>query len=279
MTVISASFRSQPSFQFRRLRTFYLLYDGFYLVLLTALCALMLGTNFTGLVPEFQWWMVPVIPLAMYVAIMCHVFIHNCTHQNFPRSINRLVGEICGLVVLTRYASWEIIHRRHHKYADDLERDPHPVLPSYWKFVWNSMLNVERQLQQQFYEFHGDTPQNRAFEKRRAYTSYFTNVMLMAAWYLLLGPAGFLLWFVPANIAGFLHVNHFNWVTHNAKNPEEGFHPVNLNHGIYKLGNLLFCGIYFHRNHHEYSGLFNPKHLDKVKAKKARLRASQLTQA
>lgn len=30
---------------------------------------------------------------------------HNCTHGNLPRSINRVVGEILGLIILIRFAS------------------------------------------------------------------------------------------------------------------------------------------------------------------------------
>lgn len=273
MTAWVAALRAQPSWLFRNRRSFYVTYDGFYLVLCASACAVLAGSGFEGLVPTFDWWMLAFVPVSMYVLILCHVFIHNCSHGNFPRPINRLVGEICGLLVLTRYASWEIIHRRHHKYSDDVEHDPHPVVPSYWRFVWNSMLNVERQLQRQFYEFHGDTPENRRFEKNRALTSYFTNVVLIAAWYLLLGPAAFFVWFVPGTIAAFLHVNHFNWVTHNAHHPEEGFAPINLDEGIYWLGNRIFFGIYYHKNHHDYSGLFNPRHLERHKERARRERA------
>jgi stearoyl-CoA desaturase (delta-9 desaturase) len=33
---------------------------------------------------------------------------------------------------------------------------------------------------------------------------------------------------------------------------------VNLDHGYYKVGNLLWHGIYMHANHHKRAGLFNP---------------------
>ena len=35
------------------------------------------------------------------------------------------------VVVLTRFASWEVIHQRHHRFSDDLDKDPHPVVSSY----------------------------------------------------------------------------------------------------------------------------------------------------
>jgi stearoyl-CoA desaturase (delta-9 desaturase) len=36
---------------------------------------------------------------------------------------------------------------------------------------------------------------------------------------------------------------------------------VNLNHGLYKLGNLLCFGIYWHGNHHKRTNLFNPRYM------------------
>ena len=38
----------------------------------------------------------------------------------------------------------------------------------------------------------------------------------------------------------------------------EDFKPVNLNHGYYKIGNLIWHGIYWHANHHKRANLFNP---------------------
>lgn len=283
MTALAAALTSQPSVRFRHRRAFYVLYDGFYLVLCSIVLAAMLSAGWPGLVTEFHAWYFAILPLVIHAQILCSVFIHNCSHMNFPRPINRLVGEICGLIVLTRFASWEIIHRRHHKYSDDPQKDPHPVTPAtvgYWRFFWAMIINVETQLQQQFYELHGgDTPENRRFEKRRAYTSYATNLVLIACWYVFLGPIGFFFFFVPASIIGVLHLAHFNWSTHNAAKPAEGFHPVNLDEGFFWLGNRLWFGIYYHANHHKYASLFNPRHLDAHQQAKAERRAAAQARA
>jgi fatty acid desaturase len=283
VSALSGALLTQPSVRFRQRRAFYVLYDGFYLVLCATVLATMLALGWQGLVTEWSAWYWLVLPLVVQVQILCSVFIHNCTHGNFPRPINRLVGEVCGLIVLTRYASWEIIHRRHHKYSDDPRKDPHPVTPEtvgYWRFLWHMIINVESQLQQQFYELHGgDTPENRAFEKRRAYTSYATNIVLIACWYVFLGPIGFFFFFVPASIIGVLHLAHFNWSTHNAAKPEEGFHPVNLDHGFFWVGNRIWFGIYYHGNHHKQANLFNPMHFEAHQQAKAERRAAQLAEA
>ena len=263
MSTFAAALTTQPSVRFRQRRAFYVLYDGFYLLLTSTLLAVMLATGWSGLVREFHWWYLLLLPLVMHAQILCSVFIHNCSHGNFPRAINRLIGELCGLVVLTRYASWEIIHCRHHRYSDDPVRDPHPLTPEtagYWAFTKHTIVNVEHQLQTQFFELHGETEANRRFEKRRAYTSYATNIVLIACWYLFLGPIGFFVFFVPASIVGFLHLMHFNWSTHNALNPEQGFRPVNLDRGYFWLGNRIWFGIYYHGYHHRQANLFNPMH-------------------
>lgn len=262
MTALAAALTTQPSVRFRQRRAFYVLYDGTYLAMTSIVLALMLVAGWQGAIREFHWWYVLLLPVAIQAQILCSVFIHNCSHGNFPKPINRLIGELCGIVVLTRYASWEIIHRRHHKYSDDPDQDPHPITPDaagYWPFVRKTIVNVEIQLQRQFFELHGgDTPENRAFERRRAYTSYATNFVLIACWYVLLGPIGFFCFFVPASVIGFLHLMHFNWSTHNALDPEKGFFPVNLDHGYFWLGNRIWFGIYYHGYHHKQANLFNP---------------------
>jgi stearoyl-CoA desaturase (delta-9 desaturase) len=162
------------------------------------------------------------------------------------------------VVVLTRFASWEVIHQRHHRYTDDVDRDPHPIDPGYWSYLVKTVVGVERQLQRIYFDLYGDTPEHRRYEQYRAYVSYGTNLLLIATWYVFLGPIGFFFFFVPSALVGFLHIVHFNWSTHNAFSPERDFKPVNLNHGFYKIGNWLWFGIYMHANHHKRANLFNP---------------------
>jgi stearoyl-CoA desaturase (delta-9 desaturase) len=258
VTAIVSTLTSLPFTQLRKNRYFYLWYDGFYAALCVTLLLAMRAAGHEPLLDHWdnRYWLL--LPLAFYAQILCSVFIHNCTHNSFPRAVNRLVGELCGVVVLTRFASWEVIHQRHHRYSDDLERDPHPVLPSYWRYLVKTVVNVEHQLQQIYCDLYGDTPENRRYERFRAYVSYGTNLLLIATWFTFLGPIAFGFFFVIPAIVGFLHLVHFNWSTHNAFSPSHDFRPVNLNHGLYKIGNYLFFGIYMHANHHKRTGLFNP---------------------
>lgn len=258
MTAIVSTLTSLPFTQLRRNRHFYLYYDGFYAVLSISL---LLGMHLGGHAPLIQQWdsrFWLLLPLVCHAQILCSVWVHNATHNNFPRLLNRLIGELCGVVVLTRFASWEVIHQRHHRYSDDLDKDPHPVVPSYWTFLVKTIVGVERQLQSIYFELYGDTAENRRYEQIRAYVSYGTNLLVIACWYTFLGPLGFFFFFVPASLLGFLHLVHFNWSTHNAFSPDHDFKPVNLNHGYYWIGNILWHGIYMHANHHKRAGMFNP---------------------
>ena len=251
---------AHPIQQFKKNPRFYLQYDGFYFVLCGALSAVMWLTDFRPIFPGFHWSYLAAFPLVVYGLIFAHLCIHNATHGNFPRAINRVVGEVLGLVVAVRYASWDIVHMRHHRYSDDRVRDPHPNFKGFWKTVHYTVVNTEKQLQQQYFDVWGDTPENRRYESFRAKVSYGTNIVLLLAWALFLGPWFFFLVFVPANLIAALFVIHFNWSTHNgeAGETDDEFRPVNLNHGYYKLGNKLFVGIYFHANHHKRPHLFNP---------------------
>lgn len=261
----SFSFLNQHPFQqFKKNRRFYLHYDAFYLLLSAAAVALMLLTRYRPFLADVAWapWHFAVgIPVVLYFLICCHLWIHNATHGNFPRAINRIVGEILGVIVFVRYASWDIVHMRHHRFSDDPAKDPHPTFPSYWRSFFHSIIYVERQLQQQYCDVWGDTEENRRYERFRAKVSYGTNVVLAIAWYMFLGPVGFFAFWLPLNLVAAAFVGHFNWSTHNGM-ARGDYRPVNLNHGYFWLGNKLFTGIYFHANHHKRPNLFNPMRWD-----------------
>lgn len=257
---LPTTFTTLPFTQLRRNRHFYLYYDAFYAVLCAVAIAAMQLSGFQGLLTDWKWWYLAFFPLVTYVVILGHVFAHVCTHNSFPRPWNRIIGEICGLIVITRFASWEIVHQRHHRYSDDVAKDPHPCMPSYWKHVLTTVVNVEKQLQQTFYDLYGDNAENRAFERKRAWVSYLTNILLIVAWYKLVGFYGFML-LLPASILAALHLFHFNWSTHNAMSPTRDYKPVNLNHGLFRLGNKMFFGIYMHANHHKKANILNPTYV------------------
>lgn len=255
---------SQPFTQFKKDPRFYFKYDAFWALACLALSVAMLATGHRSFFGPFAVKQLAWFPAVLFVVIQSHVYVHNATHGSLPRLFNRVLGEVLGLIIVVRYASWDIVHMRHHKYSDDLARDPHPAFPSYLLSFWKSVATVEQQLMAQYYETWGDTPENRASERRRAYVSYGANIFLLAAWHIALGPGLFWLVFVPANILGAMFIGHFNWSTHNGERGKN-FRPVNLNSGYYWLGNKIFCGIYFHANHHQRPSLMNPMNWDEAK--------------
>ena len=256
MAVLTA----HPFNQFKKNPRFYLMYDGFFFVLCSAVLVVMGASGFRPLLGRPSWWWLLAFPALVLVFNWAHVLIHNCTHGNLPKSINRLVGEVLGFMVVVRFASWDIVHMRHHKYSDDQERDPHPNVVGFWKTVGHTAIHTEQQLIQQYFDTWGDTPANRRFERRRAYVSYGTNIFVFACYMWLLGPWFFFIVFLPAEVLSALFIIHFNWATHNGERGTGAadFRPVNLNRGYYALGNRLFFGIYMHGNHHRRPYLFNP---------------------
>lgn len=243
----------------------YFRYDGTWFLICATALALMATTGWTPLFEGFHWWYLAAFPVMLYGFIWAHLLIHNATHGNFPKAINRAVGEVLGFLVVVRFASWDIIHMRHHRYSDDRVKDPHPNFPSFWKTVLHTIVHVEKQLFQQYFDTWGDTPENRRREAWRARVSYSTNIVLVAFWFCLLGPWFFAV-FAPANLLAGLFVIHFNWSTHNgeAATTIDEMRPVNLTSLKYRIGNALFCGIYAHETHHDRPYLFNPARASEV---------------
>jgi fatty acid desaturase len=255
---------SHPIQSFKKDRHFYLRYDSFYFVVCAIACVLLAGPAASLRITAITWTPLSfavAFPAVLYFLINCHLWIHNATHGNFPRWLNRLTGEVLGVIVFVRYASWQIVHLRHHNHSDDRTLDPHPAHPSYLRSFFGSIVSVERQLQDNYCEIWGETAANRRYEAMRSRVSYGTNVVLGLAWYLLLGKVGFFAYFLPGNLLAAAFVGHFNWATHNGERGGD-FGPVNLDRGYYWLGNRLFSGIYFHANHHTRPHLFNPRHWD-----------------
>jgi stearoyl-CoA desaturase (delta-9 desaturase) len=252
--------RTHPIHQLRRNPRFYIYYDGLYLALCVVALALMGVTGFKPLLgpPQTNWFFA--FPVLLFALIWAHLVIHTCTHGSLPVAVNRLVGELLGVIVIVRFASWDIVHLRHHRYSDDRIRDPHPNFHGYWRTVSNTVVQTEQQLFQEYFDNWGDSLESRRYETRRAWISYATNVVLLATWARFLGPWFTFAVFLPANVLAALFVIHFNWSTHNGEAglQDNDFEPVNLNRGYYWIGNKVFAGIYMHANHHRRPHVFNP---------------------
>lgn len=264
MNAIASTWSALPFVHFRKYPAFYLVYDSVYFALAIAFIGTLHAIGYQAPVQEFAWWQLLLLPVATYLVITAHMLIHNASHGNCgPKAMNRIVGELCGIVVLSKFASWEIIHRRHHRYSDDPVRDPHPAERSYWRYVVRSVVNVEKQLQMQSLEIFGDTPARRRYESFRSFWSFASGVALLAGWYALLGAPFFFVLYLPAFVFAALFIVFFNWAGHNAHVPDAKIEPANLDHGIFWILNRIFFGIFYHANHHKMAMLFNPMHMPK----------------
>jgi fatty acid desaturase len=270
VSTLTATFVSLPWAMFRRNPRFYLYYDSIFAAFALTGMVTLISSGYRGPFYAFDPVDLLWLPVFLFVLIQAHTWTHIATHNALPRSINRIVGEVCGALVLTKFASWEIVHRRHHRYSDDAEKDPHPVERSYWRFALNTLIKVEQQLQASYFEIYGDTPANRRYEKIRSLWSFVSGVLMALFFGVVLGPAGFFMLYVPAFVGAALFVIHFNWVGHNAHTKDGKIEPVNLDHGWFWLGNRLFFGIYYHGNHHRRSMLVNPMNMPVPKASRAR---------
>jgi stearoyl-CoA desaturase (delta-9 desaturase) len=251
-----------PYAQFKRDPHFYVKHDTVFLVLAIAGIA---ALNLAGWSPPraFALWHFALFPIVLYLTILAHAFSHCASHGAWGRStagkvLNRIVGELCGAYVLTKFASWEIVHRRHHRYSDDAARDPHPAERGYWSYAKNTLINVEKQLQQEYFDVHGDTPERRRYEKFRSVYSFVSGVVLAMFWEQLFGLPLFVELVAPCWVLAGLFVIHFNWVGHNAHTRDGAIEPTDLDHGWFWIGNRMFFGIYFHGSHHRMAMVFNP---------------------
>lgn len=247
-----------PSELLRRDRLYHVHYDAAFVAGLAVVLATWALAGPPHWVTEWHGSLWAVVPLACYTHVLCTVFVHNAAHANFPRLINRVVGELCGLVLVTRFMAWELNHRRHHIHADVPGKDPHPTQPSFLRFSVALAVEAQRHLHQSFFELHGDTPDNRRLERRRSYLGIVANLLVVAFWYQLLGPVGFLAFFLPASVVGYLGTLHFVWSGHDPHNASGEHSPIDQDHGLYWIGNRLLFGIYKHATHHRFPRVFNP---------------------
>src|SRR3990167_8983064 len=96
---------AHPISQFRKNPRFYLMYDGFWFLVCAAVLATFYVTGFTPLFSAPAWWFAPVFPVLLFCLIWAHLLIHNATHGSLPKAINRIAGELLGIIVIVRFAS------------------------------------------------------------------------------------------------------------------------------------------------------------------------------
>ncbi len=219
--------------------------------------------------PEFyqlhlSWWDIGLIPLGIYVGGVSAVFIHNATHNSFPwKWLNETCGYLSGIHQLWGFMGWKLIHLVHHQYSDNVDMDPHPPGElSFWQFTRQMFLHSSRKISARYREHWGDNLQTHRLQKTVTILfpiMAFSNLLM---WYLLLGPAVFVFFYIPSYISNHLLFVGVNYTAH-PKDPATGdSKAANLNEKpFHKVANFFWFGIYFHGNHHRRPQYFNPRHM------------------
>tara|TARA_B110001454_G_scaffold171291_1_gene162033 strand:+ start:65175 stop:66068 length:894 start_codon:yes stop_codon:yes gene_type:complete len=208
------------------------------------------------------------VPVAIVVTFPLTAFLHNASHGSFsPKWLNRPVGEIVGVMQLSGFAQWKIVHVIHHVYSDDPQLDPHPPLnKSYWEFTKGMRDAVINAYVKYFFKTHGQNDQSLAAIKQFGQAAKLDQCARVLFWLLLLGPQLFTFLFLSSIVFKMFHYAWFNYSTHRPM--QNSAEIQNLNTQLfYRFVNAIAFGLYFHKNHHLAPSLFDPRTLAKNPAK------------
>ena len=85
---------------------------------------------------NWEWYYLYFLPLGLALGPFTFALVHNASHNTIVnKHISRLVGEIMGVMHFWGFEGWKWLHIYHHRYSDDLEKDPHtPGKKTFWQF-------------------------------------------------------------------------------------------------------------------------------------------------
>lgn len=212
---------------------------------------------------SFSPWMLALVPFGIYIGGLSAVFMHNATHGSFkPKWMNWVAGNLAGIHQLWGFTGWKLIHLIHHHYSDNVDHDPHPPKNyTFWQFARIMFLYSSMKISERYREHFGNTPAVIRRQKIGAAILLAMAASNLAFWFLALGPAGFVLFYVPSYIANHMLYVDINYTAH-PKDENGQTAAANLNHTLYyKIANFFWFGIYFHGNHHRKPLLFNPRYM------------------
>ena len=211
-----------------------------------------------------QAWHLLLIPFGLYIAGLSAVWMHNASHGSFKNKyVNAACGYIAGIHQLWGFMGWKLIHLFHHMYSDQVDMDTHPPKGmTFWQFARSMFLYSSASISKRYREQWGHGLKTRVMHKTVLVVFLAMAASNLLFWYLLLGPEGFLFFYIPSYVANYLVYVDINYSAHPADPATGDTAAANLNETLYhKLANKLWFGIYFHGNHHRKPMLFNPRHM------------------
>jgi Fatty acid desaturase len=185
--------------------------------------------------------------------------IHNAGHGNFPRLLNRVMGEFAGAWLGYGFTNFALIHGLHHAYTDS-ELDPvSPRGHAFWRY-WVSPLGIPTAVARRYLrQVHGAHPRYTAIAVGEVVLFNLNLGLRLALWFVLFGPAGFLAFYGVSIASNVTILAHINYACHRDA-PDGDVHIVNLDGTLYyRLANAITSGGYFHKSHHDHPHLFDPR--------------------
>jgi fatty acid desaturase len=204
------------------------------------------------------------LPVAVITTFPLTAFLHNASHGSFsPKWLNRPVGEIVGVMQLSGFTQWKIVHVIHHMHSDDPLLDPHPPLhKGYWEFTRGMREAAINAYVKFFFKTHDQGPESIRALKQFANAAKLDQSARVLFWLLILGPQLFTFLFLSSITFKMFHYAWFNYSTH--RPIKDGAETQNLNVRLYRFINAIAFGLYYHRNHHLAPTLFDPRTLEKM---------------
>ncbi|WP_162301992.1 fatty acid desaturase [Croceibacterium ferulae] len=206
---------------------------------------------------------VALIPAGVLTGTISAAIMHNAAHDNFQSALlNRILGEVCGLFQLSGYVGWTVSHHIHHAAPDNPQKDAHaPGDMRFGEYVNAMGMLMKRSMTETYFKAFGYGRHIKVTWASISATLPLVRYARVLFTLALVGPTGFVFFYVPFKIANTMIYGDFNYRTHRP-NGRGGYEVLNLNHNIwFKLLNAISIGSYYHKNHHRCPKAFNPRHV------------------
>lgn len=210
---------------------------------------------------EQSAWGALLILASIPATTMAAGLLHNASHKNLfsNGALSRVVGEAFGVFSLVGFPDWHVVHNLHHRYSDDLEKDPHPPGgQSFWSYLNSFKANAGKVLARNYFERHGESAEAKKAWGQLSYLLPINQLLRSFFWFLVFGPFVFTFFYVASYINKNLLYADFNYRTHYWENGKGELRNVNFNL-FYKFINTTCFGLYYHKNHHLNPNLFDPR--------------------
>lgn len=173
------------------------------------------------------------VPVGAIFGLMVASFIHNTSHSNIKNKVlNRVIGEFCGAWVLYGFSNFVMIHFLHHRYSDT-DHDPvNPKGMSFLVFLFAPMRYMIKVAVGWLKEVHGHEKDYAQILATQTVLFHVNLVLKLVFWFMLLGPALFLCFYIPSLMANYGVHAHINYVCH-SENEDGSIEILNLNHNLY----------------------------------------------